>query len=86
MRDYRTSPWYIGKRGYDKAEWIPSFLPHTPDSCYIDPFAGMECVEARDLLEQVRGCDYAVIYADPPYPTANASPYTIDYAGHRALP
>ena len=34
-------PYYGGKRGYGKAEWIASFLPHTPDSCYIEPFAGM---------------------------------------------
>ena len=33
-----------GKRGYGKAEWIASFLPHTPDSCYIEPFAGMAAV------------------------------------------
>ena len=31
-----------------------------------------------DLLERVRGFDYAVIYADPPYPTVNTSPYAID--------
>ena len=37
-------PYYGGKRGYGKAEWIASFLPHTPDSCYIEPFAGMAAV------------------------------------------
>ena len=41
MGKYRTFPYYGGKRGYGKAEWIASFLPHTPDSCYIEPFAGM---------------------------------------------
>ena len=41
MGDYRTLSYYGGKRGYGKAEWIASFLPHTPDSCYIEPFAGM---------------------------------------------
>ncbi len=41
MGSYRTLPYYGGKRGYGKAQWIASFLPHTPDSCYIEPFAGM---------------------------------------------
>ncbi len=41
MGDYRTLSYYGGKRGYGKAQWIASFLPHTPDSCYIEPFAGM---------------------------------------------
>ena len=44
MGGYRTLPWYGGKRGYGKAEWIASFLPHTPDSCYVEPFAGMAAV------------------------------------------
>ena len=199
MGDYRPLPYYGGKRGYGKSEWIASFLPHTPDSCYVEPFAGMaavllarkpikreivndlnhrvvnwwkavryepngfgrlvdampasrveyewavrnldnpeltpirralafhvaveqsvlhadnvravswartltpyagfkprvrawdiaalsdrlryvqlECVDACDLLARVRGCDYAVIYADPPYPTANMGTYAID--------
>ena len=37
---------------------------------YVQP----ECVDACDLLGRVRGFDYAVIYADPPYPAANTSP------------
>ena len=41
MGGYRTLPYYGGKRGYGKAEWIASYLPHTPDSCYVEPFAGM---------------------------------------------
>ena len=41
MGGYRTLPYYGGKRGYGKAEWIASFLPHKSDSCYIEPFAGM---------------------------------------------
>ena len=41
-------------------------------------YVQLECVDACDLLERVRDCDYAVIYADPPYPTANTSPYHID--------
>ena len=44
MGGYRTLPYYGGKRGYGKAEWIASFLPHTPDSCYVEPFAGMAAV------------------------------------------
>ena len=44
MGGYRTLPYYGGKRGYGKAEWIASFLPHTPDSCYVEPFAGMVAV------------------------------------------
>ena len=27
MGDYRTLPYYGGKRGYGKAGWIASFLP-----------------------------------------------------------
>ena len=41
MGNYRTLPWYGGKRGYGKAEWIASFLPWHSDSCYVEPFAGM---------------------------------------------
>ena len=41
MGDYRTLPYHGGKRGYGKAQSIASFLPPTPDSCYIEPFAGM---------------------------------------------
>ena len=41
MGDLRTLSYYGGKRGYGKAKWIASFLPQTPDSCYIEPFAGM---------------------------------------------
>lgn len=43
-RRYRTLPYYGGKRGYGKAEWIASFLPQNPDTCYIEPFAGMAAV------------------------------------------
>ena len=41
MGGYRTLPYYGGKRGYGKAKWIASFLPQSPDSCYIEPFAEM---------------------------------------------
>ena len=41
MGDYRTLPYYGGKRGYGKAQSIASFLSPTPDSCYVEPFAGM---------------------------------------------
>ena len=41
MGNYRTLPYYGGKRGYGKTQSIASFLPHTPDSCYVEPFAGM---------------------------------------------
>ena len=34
-------PYYGGKRGYGKAEWIASYLPWDSDSCYVEPFAGM---------------------------------------------
>ena len=41
MGNYRTSPYYGGKRGYGIAEWIASYLPRNSDSCYVEPFAGM---------------------------------------------
>ena len=37
----------------------------------------LENVDALDLLERTAGCDYAVIYCDPPYPTANTTPYAM---------
>ena len=37
----------------------------------------LECQDACDLLERVKGCDYAVIYADPPYRTADISAYLV---------
>ena len=37
----------------------------------------LENTDALDLLERTAGCDYAVIYCDPPYPTANTTPYAM---------
>ena len=37
----------------------------------------LECQDACDLLERVKGCDYAVIYADPPYRKADISAYPV---------
>ena len=37
----------------------------------------LENIDALALLERTADCDYAVIYCDPPYPTANRSPYAI---------
>ncbi len=201
MIAYRSLPYYGGKRGYGKAEWIAGLLPWEKDSCYLEPFAGMagvllarpavkvellndlngrlvnwwrmvrncpdefgylvehtpisrdefrwacrmvdnpelsdmqralafhilisqcvtagdnrlsgrgwirrfdpaigsfsrhtaaeisrlaermrnvqlENVDALDLLERTAGCDYAVIYCDPPYPTADTSAYSIGH-------
>ncbi len=41
MIAYRSLPYYGGKRGYGKAEWIAGLLPSEKDSCYLEPFAGM---------------------------------------------
>ena len=41
MGNYRTSPCYGGKRGYEIAERIASYLPRNSDSCYVEPAAGM---------------------------------------------
>ena len=57
MRDYRTLPWYGGKRDYGKAEWIASFLPQMQDSCYIEPFAGMARVLLAPATHQAGGCE-----------------------------
>ena len=38
---YRTLPYYGGKRGWGKAEWIAELLPWQEDSLYCEPFAGM---------------------------------------------
>ena len=38
---YRTLPYYGGKRGWGKAEWIAGLLPWSADSLYCEPFAGM---------------------------------------------
>ena len=39
--------------------------------------AQLECQDACSLPERVKGCDYAVIYADPPYWTADISAYPV---------
>ena len=41
MTEYRSLPYYGGKRGYGKGEWIAGLLPWEKNSCYIEPFAGM---------------------------------------------
>lgn len=41
MTEYRSLPYYGGKRGYGKGEWIAGLLPWERKSCYIEPFAGM---------------------------------------------
>lgn len=38
---YRALPYYGGKRGNGKAEWIAGLLPWDKVSCYVEPFAGM---------------------------------------------
>ena len=35
----------------------------------------LECMDAVKLIEQVADYRHAVVYADPPYPTADTSPY-----------
>lgn len=40
-------PWYGGKAGYGKAEWIASLLPWRKDSTYVEPFGGMAGVLLR---------------------------------------
>ena len=42
-------------------------------------YVQLECRDACDLLDRVKDCDYTVIYADPPYPTAVTSPYKQQY-------
>ncbi len=42
--NFRTLPYYGGKRGYGKAAWIASLLPWDRWSTYIEPFAGMGAV------------------------------------------
>ena len=41
MTKYRSLPYYGGKRGYGKAEWIASLLPWSRNSCYVEPCGGM---------------------------------------------
>ena len=41
MIEYRSLPYYGGKRGYGKGKWIAGLLPWARKSCYIEPFAGM---------------------------------------------
>ena len=41
MTEYRSLPYYGGKRGYGKGGWIAGLLPWEKNSCYIEPFAGM---------------------------------------------
>ena len=41
MTEYRSLPYYGGKRGYGKGQWIAGLLPWEKNSCYIEPFAGM---------------------------------------------
>lgn len=38
-------------------------------------YVQMECRPAIDELARTAECAYAVVYCDPPYPTANTSPY-----------
>ena len=40
-------PWYGGKAGYGKAEWIASLLPWEKESTYVEPFGGMAGVLLR---------------------------------------
>lgn len=58
------------------------------DAYHIADLAGrirrvqLECIDANDLLKSAASLDNAVIYCDPPYPTANNQPYAefkIDY-------
>ena len=37
----------------------------------------LESIDGLTLLERIKGYDHAVIYCDPPYPTANTSPYAL---------
>ena len=41
MTEYRSLPYYGGKRGYGKGDWIAGLLPWERKSCYLEPFAGM---------------------------------------------
>ena len=40
-------PWYGGKAGFGKAEWIASLLPWRKTSAYVEPFGGMAAVMLR---------------------------------------
>ena len=40
-------------------------------------YVQLENINALDLLERTADCDYAVIYCDPPYPTADTGAYAI---------
>ena len=40
-------------------------------------YVQLESVDALTLLDWVKDCDYAIVYADPPYPTANTTPYVV---------
>ena len=40
-------PWYGGKAGFGKAEWIVGLLPWSKDSVYVEPFGGMAGVLLR---------------------------------------
>ena len=37
----RALPWYGGKGGHGKAEWICSLLPWIRETVYVEPFGGM---------------------------------------------
>ena len=45
----------------------------------------LECRDATDILKRIAGFQDAVVYADPPYPTADTSPYTINQVDMKAL-
>lgn len=40
-------------------------------------YVQLDCVDATVLLDRVRDMEYAVIYADPPYPSSDTSGYAV---------
>ena len=53
MARVRSLPWYGGKQGESKGEWIAGLLPWAWHTCYVEPFGGMAGVLlARDPVRK----------------------------------
>ena len=46
-------PWYGGKAGFGKAEWIAGLLPWRKDSTYVETHGGMAGVLCRRARGEV---------------------------------